>query len=313
MLEQDFSSFTIFGYGLGHVFNDICASMWFTYLLLFFQKVLGFSSTSSGVLLLVGQLADGAATTLVGLLSDKLNHISLFRRYGKRKSCHLLGSVCVLFSFPFIFLPCLWPNWSEQAQMIYYSCFIVIFQFGWAATQISHLALITDLSDSESVRTTLTSVRYGFTVASSILVYLTTWIFFGLGEESTAIGHEDVSKFRNIMIVGVSCGVSATIGFHFIVYENSSESKDIDKSIEEENQIMKKKRVKITQWLTNPELYLVAVIYMTTRLFVNLSQAYIPFYLQVSISMDDMSYFVYVLSRTAYTQVPPILPSFPSS
>ena len=37
------------------------------------------------------------------------------------------------------------------------------------------------------------------------------------------------------MIVGVSCGVSATIGFHLIVYENSSESKDIDKSIEEVN------------------------------------------------------------------------------
>ena len=27
------------GYGLGHVLNDLCASMWFTYLLLFFQQV----------------------------------------------------------------------------------------------------------------------------------------------------------------------------------------------------------------------------------------------------------------------------------
>ena len=37
------------------------------------------------------------------------------------------------------------------------------------------------------------------------------------------------------MIVGVSCGVSATFGFHFIVYENSSDTKDIDKSFEEVN------------------------------------------------------------------------------
>jgi Na+/melibiose symporter-like transporter len=29
----------VIGYGLGHVFNDICASLWFTYLLLFLQKV----------------------------------------------------------------------------------------------------------------------------------------------------------------------------------------------------------------------------------------------------------------------------------
>ena len=27
------------GYGLGHVLNDLCASMWFTYLLLFFHQV----------------------------------------------------------------------------------------------------------------------------------------------------------------------------------------------------------------------------------------------------------------------------------
>ena len=29
----------VLGYGLGHVFNDICASLWFTYLLIFLQKV----------------------------------------------------------------------------------------------------------------------------------------------------------------------------------------------------------------------------------------------------------------------------------
>ena len=38
--EKNLSKWTIFGYGLGHVCNDICASMWFTYLLLFLQKVI---------------------------------------------------------------------------------------------------------------------------------------------------------------------------------------------------------------------------------------------------------------------------------
>ena len=98
--------------------------------------------------------------------------------------------------------------------MIYYSCFVVLFQFGWAATQISHLTLITDLtsipyiylifeqafimfcSDSETVRTTLTSVRYGFTVISSILVYFTTWMFLGLEEGSQNVDQEDAGKFR---------------------------------------------------------------------------------------------------------------------
>ena len=38
-------------YGVGHVLNDICASMWFTYLLVFFHLVLKFDSALSGVIL----------------------------------------------------------------------------------------------------------------------------------------------------------------------------------------------------------------------------------------------------------------------
>ena len=50
-------------------------------------------------------------------------------------------------SFPFVFLPS--PGGlSPSTQMFYYSAFIVVFQFGWACVQISHLALITDLTSN---------------------------------------------------------------------------------------------------------------------------------------------------------------------
>ena len=39
---------TKFGYGTGHIMNDMCASMWFTYCLLFFNKVLKFGNEQSG-------------------------------------------------------------------------------------------------------------------------------------------------------------------------------------------------------------------------------------------------------------------------
>ena len=44
------------GYGAGHVMNDMCASMWFSYLLLFFHKVLQFDNNYSGIILLIGNL-----------------------------------------------------------------------------------------------------------------------------------------------------------------------------------------------------------------------------------------------------------------
>jgi Na+/melibiose symporter-like transporter len=45
-----------FAYGVGHVLNDVCASMWFTYLLVYFHLVLEFSNWEAGFLLLVGQV-----------------------------------------------------------------------------------------------------------------------------------------------------------------------------------------------------------------------------------------------------------------
>ena len=204
----------------------------------------------------------------------------LFRKFGKRKSLHLLGTVCVLISFPWVFLPSPKPL-SPASQMLYYSAFIVLFQFGWAAVQISHLALITDLTDQEDARTVLTSVRYGFTVISNILVYLTTLLFFGVGDTSQQVGHDDTEEFRNIMLVGISVGLTASVGFHLIVREGGGRTQC--ESSEETGQ-----KTGILYWLMRPSVYFVGCVYMATRLFVNLTQAYVPFYLQDSVNVGTI-------------------------
>ena len=48
---------TKFGYGVGHIFNDLCSSLWFTYLLIYFHNVERFPNTLAGVLLLIGQVS----------------------------------------------------------------------------------------------------------------------------------------------------------------------------------------------------------------------------------------------------------------
>ena len=79
------------------------------------------------------------------------------------------------------------------------------------------------------------------------------------------------------MIVGVSCGGLATLCFHLIVREDSSEVRLSEEKSGEEGS----KNPGVVSWLLNPNLYFVACVYMATRLYVNLTQAYIPFYLQV--------------------------------
>lgn len=74
-------------YAAGHFLNDLCASMWFTYLLVYLHSVLGFQSTYAGAVLLIGQIADGVCTPLVGYESDRTPGVC-----GKRKTWHLLGT-----------------------------------------------------------------------------------------------------------------------------------------------------------------------------------------------------------------------------
>jgi len=71
------------------------------------------------------------------------------------------GTLAVSVSFPLIFLDCfacvrdndMWGHLS------YYAPFIAIFQFGWASTQIAHMALMSQLTQERSHQTELSGLR----------------------------------------------------------------------------------------------------------------------------------------------------------
>ncbi|XP_059489123.1 major facilitator superfamily domain-containing protein 12-like [Neocloeon triangulifer] len=285
-----------FSYGIGHVLNDICASMWFTYLLVFFHLVLKFDATNAGLLMLVGQVADALATPFVGIEVDRgatgCSWNCLARLgFGHRKTWHLVGTLCVLASFPFIFFPCIGCESSDEwAQLIYYSAFIVIFQFGWASVQISHLSLIPHLSPHEHQRTKLIAIRYTFTVISNILVYVITWTILHMTSDITddQIGPQDMFKFQHIVLIGLAIGIFCSIFFHCGTPEpppTRSMSIDSSQEIIEPN-LPARRKMSPKKFMKVPQFYQVALLYMCTRLFVNLSQVYMPLYLHDSLKVN---------------------------
>lgn len=65
-------------YGLGHVFNDLCAAMWFSYTLFYLQVVLQMEATTAGLLLMIGT-SYRKKNDLVQLLSKLIeNSLILF-------------------------------------------------------------------------------------------------------------------------------------------------------------------------------------------------------------------------------------------
>jgi len=133
----------------------------------------------------------------------------------------------VIVSFPMIFTKCIGCEESHDwAQIVYYAAFIVIFQFGWASVQISHLSLIPELTPHSNQRCELNAWRYAFTVASNITVYTIAWLFLGLGstagKKTPQVCPHDGIHFRNIVLVIVSIGTVFSLIFHFVVKEGMS-------------------------------------------------------------------------------------------
>ncbi|KRX21379.1 Major facilitator superfamily domain-containing protein 12, partial [Trichinella nelsoni] len=151
-------------FGFGHVYNDLCASMWFSFLLVFLRKALLFTAPAAGSIFLIGQIADAISTPAVGFESDRLNVPLFCLKYGRRKFLHLIGTICVAMSFVFLFMKCFGCTYGDDGtkewiQLLYYCPFVVIFQFGWASVQIGHLALIPELTPCTAERAALNGIR----------------------------------------------------------------------------------------------------------------------------------------------------------
>ena len=125
----------------------------------------------------------------------------------------MLGTICVLVTFPFLFLPAIgmviegcetesvideripatgasnrtthfYPECEaegEKGVTAYYSAFIVLYQVGWAMVQISHLSIIPDITSCANEQMTLTSARFAGTALSNIFLFCVAWIFFHTG------------------------------------------------------------------------------------------------------------------------------------
>lgn len=160
------SNRTKFGFSLGHFFNDMSSSVWFSYSLLFFKLYL--SNSMAGALILVGQVADALATPFIGYYSDKqkCNAQSFFLfRLGRRKFWHMLGTVLLLISYPLVYIyPLLFPEGTDvfryfNFHLCLYVLMIALFQSSWAMVQVSHVSLITDLTSIQNERVALNAYR----------------------------------------------------------------------------------------------------------------------------------------------------------
>lgn len=101
------------GFSLGHIYNDLCAGVWFSYTLLFMQGVLQIPGPQAGALVMLGQVGDASkrsllsrsfekflkfyfilvATPIVGILTDK---------FSTKRKWHIFGKFSKIPSIPIL-------------------------------------------------------------------------------------------------------------------------------------------------------------------------------------------------------------------
>lgn len=177
------------GFGLGHVYNDLCAGVWFSYTLVFLKGVLQIPGPEAGALVWWGQVVDAISTPICGIITD---------RYSTKRRWHVVGTFLVVISFPAIFSTC--PYCEEAPSYwppLYYAIVVAIFQFAWPLVQIANLAMIPELSRTQKDRMDLTSIRYAASVVSSVIVYIVTWLIIrSKNVDEKNIGPSDWFRFR---------------------------------------------------------------------------------------------------------------------
>ncbi|OMO72341.1 hypothetical protein CCACVL1_17851 [Corchorus capsularis] len=207
---------------------------------------------------------DAAIVMLSGQIADGLSTIffgELIDRFGHFKIWHGAGSVLVAVSFSSVFggcVPCkILANSSSKVETISYSTFAAIFNVGWAATQVANLSLY-------GIALIVVSISIGTTPADIENQY--RWIAY-------------LSIFIGCCFVGI---------FHLGTNEPRSK-RDIHGNIHA--------RISWTYWFKKILYYQVALVYLLTRLVLNVSQAYLAFYV-----LDDL-----LMAQSAKALVPAII------
>ncbi|XP_068916276.1 major facilitator superfamily domain-containing protein 12-like isoform X1 [Tenebrio molitor] len=256
-------------YGMGHVYNDLCAAMWFSYTLFYLQIVLQMEATTAGTLIMTGQIVDSLATPVVGCAVD---------RTGARRAWHLAGTLAVSVGFSLIY--CLKPTSLNTWMIIDYGLVISLFQIGWAVTQISHLSIIPEIATTHSYTSDLTAIRYTASVCSSISVYLITLVVLKNDNDPNKIGPGDFYKFKEIALIITLIGIFSSLIFYCgaLTKEDQTDYATIpgDESVDSSGLVTNED---VTHFLKSSIIYKVSLMYMASRLFTTLTLIYIPLYL----------------------------------
>ncbi|XP_062174276.1 uncharacterized protein LOC133879646 isoform X3 [Alnus glutinosa] len=234
-------------YGVGHMLNDITAACWFTYLLLFLTDI-GLSPRDAATVMLSGQVADGFTTIFAGELTGL--DIS---KYGMVQDPFWLLFHFLLFLAVAYLVKSLLPL-HQHCELLATVCL-----------QQSSMSMVNCITLNSTSRIVLNSCRNAFTMVANLTLYAVALIVFAVTKAETNAGVEN--QYRWIAYSSIFFGCFFVGIFHLRTKEPRSKVQGNSHA-----------RIAWAYWFKRVLYYEVALVYVLTRLVINVSQAYLAFY-----------------------------------
>lgn len=289
--EEEVDMKTKIGFGFGHVLNDISSGSNAGYALLFFTTVIRISNVHAGLIFMIANIADAFGVVAAGLIIDLDIKCRIYDLYGKLKSWHLVGSICLLVTYILLYLP---PLSIEVEELItaYYTSIYVIQSLGYSTIAIAYNSIISKLATSEKDQVTMSTIKNSARAIALITLYWVAYFCFRTSED----GDLSTTEFTVFVSITSVVGVSASILFHVLVKEaipDVSKTQQRARCESESFPILRFESFSISnstmtksKWLTEANFYIVILIYAVSRTFFSVSMTYLVFFVQYTLLLE---------------------------
>lgn len=190
------------GNGFGSVAYGVKDNGFATFLLIFYNQVLGLDARAVGAMLLLALLLDAFIDPMVGFWSDKTHS-----RWGKRHPW-MYGSILPMaFAWLMLWHP---PAWDGPALLAYLLLFAFLLRAAVSCYEIPGLAVVSGLTSDYDERTSVTRWRFVFGWAGGLSLLLLAFGLFLVPSEKYPVGLLNLDGYQLYGWAGAALMIVAT-------------------------------------------------------------------------------------------------------
>ncbi len=163
-----------FAFGFGQIAEGIKTCAFGTFVLFYYNQVLGLSGELAGLAVALALLVDAVTDPIAGSISDRWQS-----RLGRRHPFLYASAIPLAVSFYLLFAPAVTVNDSgETALFIWMLATTVATRLSMTLYHVPHMALGAELSEDYDERTVLVATRHLFGATGFVLVYVLGFAVF---------------------------------------------------------------------------------------------------------------------------------------